>query len=206
MTTKGFETYVRLKQQVTDRGPWQQTASGNAFFLADPRVEEVRFEDISMSLAHQPRYNGHYKDFMPLYTVAEHAARIARWMWEDGCTAQECYAGLHHDSAEAYTGDIVSQIKYCVPELRPFMHRIEVVVNEGLGFEMTEELEHLTKEYDFIALATEQRDLLPKNLTKYSWGDLPAPRSEKIHPWGVEKAYTSFVDFHYGLLEVMKDG
>jgi len=198
-------TYARLKQQVTERGPWQQTASGSAFFLADPRVCEVRFSDIAMAISHQCRFNGHFKDFLPLYTVAEHATRISVWMEEDGCTPLECYAGLHHDSAEAYTGDIISQVKYCVPELRPFLHKIETVVNTALYFEMTEELEKLTKQYDFIALATEVRDLLPKNQTEFSWGDLPDPRRPKIKPWGPEKAYQYFVRRHFSLASQIID-
>jgi len=200
-------TYARLKQQVTERGPWQQTASGNAFFVADPRVSEVRFGDIAMALSHQCRYNGHFADFGPIYTVAEHAVRISSWMEEDGCTPLECYAGLHHDSAEAYVGDIISQVKYCVPELRPFIHKVEQVVNAGLCFEMTPELEKLTKSYDFIALATEVRDLLPENQTEFSWGDMPEPRRERIVPWGPELAYTRFVDQHFELASmVIKDG
>ena len=84
-------------------------------------------------------------------------------------------------------------------ELRPFLHRVDTVVNTALCFEMTEELERLTKAYDFIALATEVRDLLPKNQTVYSWGDLPEPRRERIEPWGTELAYENFVCRHFDL-------
>lgn len=56
------------------RGDWMQTFSGIQFYPLDPRVEDVRIEDIARALAMQCRYNGHVTRF---YSVAEHSVRVA---------------------------------------------------------------------------------------------------------------------------------
>lgn len=195
------ETYTRLSQQITDRGPWQQTCSGRAFFLGDPRPEEVFVEDIAFSLARQCRYNGHCSMY---YSIAEHAVLISRWMERDGRTTREIFAGLHHDSAEAYTGDIVSQLKYLVPGFKAVEEAVETAVFEALGVEGTPEMRALTKRYDFIALATEVRDIMPRNFTMYSWGNLPEPREERILSWPPDEAAREFLRRHEELVERLK--
>ena len=196
MPLDDIATYARLSQQVTDRGPWQQTATGRAFFLADPRPEEVHIQDVAHALSYQCRYNGHARSF---YSIAQHAVLVSQWMEEDGCSAGLCYAGLHHDSAEAYTGDIVSQIKFIVPEVRVLEERVEAAVFEALGVSDGPSIRRLVKEYDLIALSTEVRDLLSENLTEFSWGDLPPPRGETIIPFSPATVREIFRSRHYDL-------
>ena len=200
---RAIETYDVLHQQVTDRGPWQQTASGRAFFLGDPRPEEVRIEDIAHALSNQCRYNGHTKEF---YSVAQHAYLVSKWMEEDGWSPELCYAGLHHDSAEAYTGDIVTQIKHIVPELRGMVYGVEVAVERALGIRRTDYIARLAiKRYDLIALATERRDLMPENTTEFVWGDMPAPREARIIPHGPRRAERAFLVRHWALVRKMEE-
>jgi 5'-deoxynucleotidase YfbR-like HD superfamily hydrolase len=101
-----------------------------AFYLTDPRPEEVDVGDIAQALSRLCRYNGHLRPEYPLYSVAQHAFTVARWMAEDGHALYLVYAALHHDSAEAYYGDIITQVKYAVPALKPFMHAVNEAVNK----------------------------------------------------------------------------
>ena len=190
------ETYARLHQQVTDRGPWQQTASGNAFFLGYPDHLAVRIDDIATSLSNQCRYNGHVKHF---YSVAQHAMMVSQWMEEDGCDTISQYAGLHHDSAEAYTGDIIAQMKWLTPEFKEREERVEKAVNKALGVDTSSITASIVKDYDFLALATEVRDVLNPNQTEYSWGDLPEPRDEEILAMDPTSARVHFLGRHVEL-------
>ncbi len=192
-------TYTRLAQQVTSRGPWQQTASGYGFFPSDPRAEDVRIEDIAAALSRTCRYAGHLKRTVEHYSVAQHALHISQWMEEDGWAADACYAGLHHDSEEAYIGDIISQVKWSVPELRPFAHRVTLAVREALNITISPSLEKSVKYYDFLALSTERRDLLSPNLTQHSWGDLPPPRPKRLIPMSQPAVHLLFLERHFEL-------
>ena len=197
------ETYARLKQQITERGPWQQTASGTAFFLDDPRASEVSACDVAVALGKQCRYNGHTEVF---YSVAQHATMISVWMQEDNYPLDWCLAGLHHDSAEAYTGDIIAQVKHLVPAIKELENRVDVAVREAFGIVLTDEIRDTVKEYDFIALSTEVRDLLSQNLTKYSWGDLPPPRFQRLKPLGPEAATIQFYVRHNFIKRKLEEG
>lgn len=195
------QTYTRLYQQITDRGPWMQTASGKAFFLADPRPEEVDVHDIAHALANQARYNGHTQKF---YSVAQHAVLVSSWMMQDGWSPSACYAGLHHDSAEAYTGDVPSYLKHIVPEFKVVEQRVEEAVNIALGSAPEYGLAATIKNYDLLALATEKRDVLGPNNSEFTWGDMPAPRANyTIVPWPPGEAREVFMFFHDILQEIL---
>jgi uncharacterized protein len=193
-------TYSHLIEQITPRGPWQQTATGQAFFPGDPRPEEVHFEDLAFSLSRQCRFNGHLAANVEHYSVAQHETLVSLWMEEDGCSLGACYAGLHHDSAEGYTGDFVSQVKFCVPDLRPFLRKVEDAVDCALGVTWTPTLRTIVKQYDLVALATEIRWLLAPNHTSYSWGAaLPPPRPGPLIALGATEARRQFKIRHWEL-------
>jgi radical SAM superfamily enzyme len=195
------ETYERLHAQITDRGPWQHTSSGQAFFLSDPRPEEVDVRVIARAMSRQCRYNGHYAEHVNHYSVAQHCVLVARWMWRDMQNVKAIYAGLHHEDAEAYMGDIISQVKKLVPGIKMLEHNIEVATRKAMGVEWNDKVKSIVKEYDFIALATEVRDIMPPNLSKQTWGDLPEPRAERIVPWTAKAAEEEFLATHKFLLE-----
>ena len=139
-----------------DRGPWMFTASGRKFYPGCPRSDEVYLEDVAHSLANICRFGGHTKAF---YSVAQHAILVSGICER---LVPECpaiwYYGLHHDDAEAYTGDVITQIKYLCPAVRAFHKPIERAVARAFG--LPEQLPPVVKQADLIALATENRDLL----------------------------------------------
>lgn len=190
-----------LRQNGTTRGPWQQTHSGGMFHPSDPTVDEVRIDDIAVALAKQVRYNGHTLGF-DIYSVAQHAVHVSEVVEDLGGSVLEQYWGLHHDDAEAYTGDIVTQIKAAVPELRAYLKRVEPVVAEAMGLGFQEE-PRIVKHADMVMLATEKRDIMaPKAMwVPETWGPLPEPRSSIIEVMAPFTAYSEYMARHYDLLD-----
>lgn len=92
-------------------GAWMQTRHGKAW-PSDPRPGDFMIEDIAHALANICRFGGHTRQF---YSVAQHSILVSR---DIGRTQGPVYAlaGLLHDAAEAYLGDVVRPIKY-----EPFM-------------------------------------------------------------------------------------
>lgn len=82
---------------------WTHTSLGRALDLLDPDPAAVDLLEIARALGNQCRYAGCVTRF---YSVAEHCVLISRWLETDGHPREVQLAGLLHDAAEAYTGDI----------------------------------------------------------------------------------------------------
>lgn len=169
-----------------DRHNWVgaiQTYSGNPFHLLNPRPEEVSLTDIAHALSLQCRYNGHIPAH---YSVAEHSVVVSRLLKEAGESPEVQLAGLLHDAAEAYVGDMVRPMKL-IPEV-------------GAQFGMIEDAVSLAI---FIHFGIE--DLYPlvpaihhADKKAYEW-EVEAIRTGKevgLDPWEAESAFT----YHHGLL------
>jgi len=141
-----------------NRGPWTLTRNKVKFYLLDPRPEEIYFDDISYSLAHTFRFNGHTD-----YSNAYHSIRVSSIC---GSFALE---GLMHDAAEPYTGDIIRPFQEAMgPEFKAIYKKIESdimkVIAEKFGFRHPMPL--AVKHADNAILRNElmeyEADLLPK--------------------------------------------
>lgn len=80
-----------------------ETYSGQYVNLLAPEPASIRLEDIAVGLANTCRYGGQVSRF---YSVAEHAVRVSEMVHE----SYALYA-LHHDSHEAYIGDVIAPMK-----------------------------------------------------------------------------------------------
>lgn len=85
---------------------FMQIYGGHAFDPFNPEVDKINLRDIAHSLSMLCRYTGHCNKF---YSVAEHCVLMSRYI--DPKYAKEA---LIHDAPEAYTGDLVSPIKYSI--------------------------------------------------------------------------------------------
>lgn len=109
--TMNPEAEVDLSSALSTRVPKSteiETASGLYVDLTDPRVVDLRVEDVAAHLSKICRYTGACRRF---YSVAEHAVRCARWLNSRGAPADKVYAALHHDDPEAYLQDISRPFK-----------------------------------------------------------------------------------------------
>lgn len=104
---KGFRTVVRV-------------VSGATFQVAAPGVEDIHLRDIAHHLSQANRYNG--ACVWP-YSVARHCIHVASVL-----PRELALAGLLHDGAEAYLGDVVRPLKVLMSDYRVIEGRYQEVL------------------------------------------------------------------------------
>lgn len=163
---------------------WIQTIKGRAFWIFDPKPEDFDIEEIANALAMQCRFNGHVRQF---YSVAEHSVRVA-WLLRDwGEPAEIVFAGLMHDAAEAYIGDVVRPLKRVLESYQD----IEFAVEQALAirYHLPFPMPATVKRADTVLLHVERRALLAEPPRPWNEPDLPLPRTQicgEMH-WGLAR-------------------
>ena len=171
-----------LTEQINTGGSLQ-TASGRQFAFVAPDVDQVSLEDIAHALSHVCRFGGHVRRH---YSVAEHSVRVSRI-----CPPDHALAGLLHDSAEAFIGDMPTPLKR-LDECRGYVaveRRVEAVIARKFGL-ASAEMHAEVKRADGILLATEARDLL---LRRPLFDISEAPLPGRIRPWSTRRAKFEFL-------------
>jgi len=186
----------------TRRGDWIQTYSGVAFWPLDPRVEEIRIEDIAHSLSLQCRYAGHTRDF---YSVAQHSVIVS-----EICDPEDAIWGLLHDGGEAYLIDLPRPIKH-LPDLSAYRaaeRALQAVIMERFGIR-TPEPESVQRA-DRAMLWIEYRDQLIGREHADAWRrwrEYLTPRATGIDvrfAWNPRRAEDEFLRRFYALAEASK--
>ena len=81
------------------------TYSGKLIDILNPTPEMIDINDIANSLSKICRFGGHIKDDA-FYSVAQHSVLVSKM-----APSELRHAGLLHDAAEAYIGDIIKPWK-----------------------------------------------------------------------------------------------
>ncbi len=131
------------------------TASGGYVDLADPDPATLFMTDIAAALSKICRYTGHCSRF---YSVAEHSVRVASYLRDRGYTPATQMAGLLHDAAEAYLGDMSTPLKNIMPQYRTLEGAMEWAVMERFQVDLVDRAE--IKHADLVLLAYEKKQLL----------------------------------------------
>lgn len=152
------------------------TRTGRRFDLLSPKPSMVCIEDVAWQLSLINRYNG--ATVRP-YSVAEHALLVAEIIERStpGVHPIVLRAALHHDSHEAYVGDVTSPAKEALGATWAGFERAAMrAVRSHFGID-GDCIGHAHTIYraDLVARATEVRDLM---------ADHPAcwPELEGIEP------------------------
>ncbi len=169
--------------------PAISTRSGRRLYLHNPHSSQIHIDDIAHGLAHQCRFNGQTNKF---YSVAQHSMIVASIL-----PPELKLAGLLHDAAEAYLGDIVQPLKELLPEFEEIEARFAKVIGERFNVDLSHN--ELVKKADLIALATEKRDLMPMDIVE--WEALAGinPIYKTITPFSPDKAKADFINYYLKL-------
>jgi uncharacterized protein len=159
-----------------------ETYSGRFVDTKNPQPEQITLEDIAHALANTCRFGGHCRRF---YSVAEHAVFVSRRMERRGIGDQGLLAGLHHDDAEAYLGDIPRPMKPLLGKAYERLSaRMDDVIIEALGLVFNsgtwgDGIQHpfhheAVKSADNWSLFVEARHLLPSKGVNWAGSQLEA--------------------------------
>lgn len=166
---------------------WIETWTGVAFDLDEPRAEDVRVEDIAHALSRQCRFGGGVREF---YSVAQHSIFVSRL-----CSSEAAFAGLMHDSAEAYVTDLPTPVKNLLPEYRKIEARVWFAICGAFG--LAHDLSSSVKNADKSALFAERFRLRGAPVQPW-YGEPEGPEPPEVsaaweRPMSPDEAKASFL-------------
>ena len=161
--------------------------SNGTYFDFERPGATARFDihAVAHSLSRIARFVGHTLGH-PGYSVAQHSVLVSGILPE-----QYALYGLLHDIAEAFTGDVATPMKILCPDVRAIEERIERALFPRYGLKFP--IPAIVKTADVILLATERRDLMPKNKTPWKSLEGVKPLVTRIRPWDERHSESRFV-------------
>lgn len=174
-----------------------ETFSGGYVNIADPAPSSIELRDIAHALANICRYGGHCQRF---FSVAEHAVFVSKRLERQRQNLIMQLAGLHHDDAEAFLGDIPRPIKPLLGSTYEQMSdTMDECIIEALALPFSASLFHdgIIKAADNWALFVEARHLLPSGGKGWFEG------GQTAQTWGLDSLPSRIVtpDYWYDGLQ-----
>lgn len=157
--------------------------SGQYFDFVHPEWYRVEITDIAHGLSNICRFGGQCREF---YSVAQHSVAVSCIV-----PAEHAFAGLMHDAAEAFIGDIPRPLKLMLPDYRDIENQVEQVLFERFGIPLP--LPTAVKFADRVMLATEQRDLMPPHDDVWPIIEGVRPMCAAIKPLPPKEAFNLFM-------------
>jgi uncharacterized protein len=132
--------------------------------IGSRQAPQIKPKDIAEALSRINRFNGHSR--WPL-SVARHSVFVARILADEGHSEHTQLYGLVHDVHETVVGDLIWGVKNALPAAaRVAYEAMADAADEalygvlGVQYPMPESIRAAVKRADWIAVATEKRDLM----------------------------------------------
>ena len=132
------------------------TTGGRQFWPMDCRVGDFVIDEIAHNLSHICRFAGSVAVFYP---VSSHALMVSYIVRDLGGNYLQQFQALHHDDTEFVASDLPQPLKLHLPSYKRLEKNIWRPLAAQIG--VPEQMSHLVKHADSVALVTERRDLLP---------------------------------------------
>lgn len=170
---------------VVRRGPTIMLHSGKCFDLKAPEESDFGIDDIAHALSNICRFTGHCRVF---YSVAQHSVLVSQVV-----PPNDALAGLLHDAAEAFVGDVSKPLKLLLPDYQAIERRVECAVWQRFGLPKT--LPPSVKRADQVLLDVEQHDLMHADAPRGRslWSQSHPSLAEPIKPLAPVDAKQAFL-------------
>lgn len=146
-----------------------ETYSGLYLDYMNPQPEQIELVDIARGLAFECRYGRQVTTF---YSVAEHALYVCELVSQRSRDWRVQFAALHHDSAEAYMGDLTKPMKWALDG--SLVKRIDEGITAAIATKFGLRLDYMydprIKVADVLALRREAATLKWSHGTGPHWG------------------------------------
>lgn len=105
---------------------WIGLLSGAQFNYNRPEESDVTLDDLASALSNICRFSGHLPCF---YSVAQHLVNTSRIV-----DPEFALDALMHDTAEAFTNDLPTPLKWALPVFKELEIKIESAMAQKFGF------------------------------------------------------------------------
>lgn len=160
------------------------TSSGVYFDFVNPEHNLILIDDIARGLSNTCRFAGQTREF---YSVAQHSVMVSMIV-----PPEHARAGLMHDAAESFIGDVTRPLKALLPDYRALESRVEAAVLHAYGLSLP--FADDVKRADLVMLATEQRDLMPAHSDEWTLILDITPLADELVPLDPRSAERLFLD------------
>lgn len=134
------------------------TYSKIKFYPLEPKIEDIRIEDIAHALSLMTRANGHIKHF---YSIAQHSINCYKEARRRNYSREVQLGCLLHDASESYISDITRPVKRNLAEYMPIEERLQEMIYEKYGIGgFSEDDQAKIKDIDDALLHYEFLDLM----------------------------------------------
>lgn len=113
--------------QTNSEDCWISLLSGATFNYNKPEESNVTIDDIASAVSNICRFSGHLPRF---YSVAQHLVNTSRIV-----PPEHAFTALMHDTAEAFTNDLPTPLKWAFPIFKELETNIEAAMSAKFGFQ-----------------------------------------------------------------------
>lgn len=163
-------------------GPTILLHSGAYFDFLTPEECDFTIDDIAHGLSMMCRFAGQCRTF---YSVAQHSYLVSTLV-----SPEDALAGLMHDAAEAFIGDMAKPLKVLLPQYKEIERRVEAAI--FARFRISQPLPNSIKEADIRMLVTEQQQIM-RNHDDWDYTRGLSPFDIEIPFWPPEIAKANFL-------------